>query len=68
MEVTLALHSLTPLNWRMLLAARLRALLNPLHAFTSSYASESVWSEPEWRRMFDAANWFIVRDDEKWSG
>jgi ribosomal protein S18 acetylase RimI-like enzyme len=61
-EVNLALHPLIPVDWRMLRAARLRALLDSPHAFTSSYACESEWGEPEWRRMFDAATWFIVRD------
>jgi ribosomal protein S18 acetylase RimI-like enzyme len=61
----LDLDLLTPTDWRVLRAARLRALLDSPNAFTSTYARESDWGEPEWRRMFDAAMWIVARDAEK---
>jgi ribosomal protein S18 acetylase RimI-like enzyme len=59
------LHLLTPFDWQVLRAARLRALLDSPYAFTSSYARESSWGEPEWLRMFDAATWIVAREAEK---
>jgi len=43
MESTLELDLLTPVDWRVLRAARLYALLDSPDAFTSSYAYESAW-------------------------
>jgi hypothetical protein len=51
MESTLELELLTPLDWRVLRAARLYALLDSPGAFTSSYAYESAWGEMEWQRV-----------------
>jgi hypothetical protein len=49
MESTLELDLLSPLDWRVLRAARLRALVDSPDAFTSSYAHESAWGEKEWQ-------------------
>jgi hypothetical protein len=49
MESTLELDLLTALDWRVLRAARLYALLDSPSAFTSSYAHESAWGEKEWQ-------------------
>lgn len=65
MELTLDLDLLAPTDWRLLRAARLAALLDSPHAFTSSYAHESGWEEPEWRRVFDAATCIVAREAEK---
>jgi ribosomal protein S18 acetylase RimI-like enzyme len=61
----LNLQLLTPVDWSVLRASRLQALLNSPHAFTSTYALESRWSEPEWRRLFNSAMWIVARDAHK---
>jgi ribosomal protein S18 acetylase RimI-like enzyme len=62
MESTLELDLLTPVDWRVLRAARLYALLDSPDAFTSSYAYELVWGEPEWQRVLRAATWIVARE------
>jgi ribosomal protein S18 acetylase RimI-like enzyme len=62
---TLDLFLLTPLDWRVLRAARLEALCDSPHAFTSSYVQELGWDEPEWLRLFEAARWVIAHEAEK---
>jgi ribosomal protein S18 acetylase RimI-like enzyme len=62
MESTLELDLLTPLDWRVLRAARLYALLDSPDAFTSSYGHESAWGELAWQRVLDAATWIVARD------
>ena len=62
MESTLEFDLLTPLDWRVLRAARLYALLDSPCAFTSSYAHESTWGELEWQRVLHAATWIVARD------
>jgi GNAT superfamily N-acetyltransferase len=62
MESVLDLQLLTPVDWRVLRAARLRALLESPHAFTSSYANESRWGESEWRQVCDAATWVVAHE------
>jgi GNAT superfamily N-acetyltransferase len=64
MEATLELDLLTPIDWRVLRAARLHALRDSPHAFTSSYAHEWRWGELEWRRAFDTATWVVARKAE----
>jgi ribosomal protein S18 acetylase RimI-like enzyme len=64
MELTLNLDLLAPLDWRVLRAARLRALLDSPHAFTSNYAYESRWEEADWRGTFAAATWIVARETE----
>jgi ribosomal protein S18 acetylase RimI-like enzyme len=64
MEATLELQLLTSADWRMLRVARLEALLDSPQAFTSNYAHESAWSEPDWRRAFDGSTWIIAREAE----
>ena len=64
MEATLNMHSLTPADWPVLRSARLAALLDSPHAFTSSYAHESAWGEMEWQRVFDAATWIVARESD----
>jgi GNAT superfamily N-acetyltransferase len=65
MDSTLDVYSLTPLNWRVLRAARLEALRDSPHAFTSSYAQELGWEESEWQRLFDAATWVVAHEAGK---
>jgi ribosomal protein S18 acetylase RimI-like enzyme len=62
MKSTLELGLLSPLDWRVLRAARLRALVDSPDTLTSSYAHESAWGELEWQRVFDAATWIVARD------
>jgi GNAT superfamily N-acetyltransferase len=62
MELVLDLQLLTPVDWRLLRTARLKALLDSPHAFTSHYAHEVGWGEPEWQRAFDAATWIVARE------
>ena len=62
MASTLELDLLTPLDWRMLRAARLYALLDSPDAFTSSYADESAWSQLDWHRSLNAATWIVARE------
>jgi ribosomal protein S18 acetylase RimI-like enzyme len=64
MESTMTLQFLTPTDWRVLRDARLQALRDSPHAFTSSYANESRWDEREWRRAFSGATWVIAREAE----
>jgi ribosomal protein S18 acetylase RimI-like enzyme len=65
MESTLELELLRPVDWRVLKAARLRALRDSPHAFMSRYDCELRLSEPEWRRMFDASTWIVAREAEE---
>jgi predicted GNAT family acetyltransferase len=62
MESTLELDLLTPLDWRVLRAARLCALLDSPDAFTSSYTGESAWSHLDWQRSLKAATWIVARE------
>jgi ribosomal protein S18 acetylase RimI-like enzyme len=64
MESTLQLQLLGPADWRILRAARLEALGDSQHAFTSSYDHESSWSEREWHRVLNAATWVVAREAE----
>jgi ribosomal protein S18 acetylase RimI-like enzyme len=61
-ESPLNLKTLLPDEWRVLRAARLKALLDSPHAFTSSYEHEFGWEEPDWRRLFDDATWIVARE------
>lgn len=61
---TLNLLVLTPNDWQMLRAARLRALLDSPQAFTSTYARESGWGELDWRRTFDPGIWIVAQEAE----
>jgi GNAT superfamily N-acetyltransferase len=60
MESTVTGCLLTPDDWRVLRDVRLEALLDSPHAFTSNYAQESEWAEPEWRAAFAAATWMVA--------
>ncbi len=62
---SLELELLAAVDWRVLRAARLAALRDSPHAFTSSYAAESGWGELEWRRLFDAATSIVARNAKK---
>ena len=64
MEATLELDLRTPLDWRVLRAARLYALLDSPDAFTSSYSRESTWEEPEWQQLLNGATWIVARDNQ----
>ena len=68
MESTLDLQLLAPLDWRVLRAARLQALLDSPHAFMSSYAHESGWGEAQWWRVFDTATWIVAHDGKNLIG
>jgi GNAT superfamily N-acetyltransferase len=52
---------LTPMEWRQLRTARLRALQDSPEAFLSEYQREFGWSEREWLAMFDSSLWVIAR-------
>jgi hypothetical protein len=65
MESTLELDLLSPLDWRVLRAARLRALVDSPDAFTSSYAHESAWSELEWQRVLHGATWIAACEAQR---
>jgi ribosomal protein S18 acetylase RimI-like enzyme len=62
MESILDLQLLSPVDWQVLKAARLRALEDSPRAFMSCYDRELLWTEWQWRRMFDAATWIVARD------
>jgi ribosomal protein S18 acetylase RimI-like enzyme len=62
---TLNLYLLTPADWWLLRRARLEALLDSPQAFTSSYRQEARWSEAEWRRMSNAAQWIVAHEAGK---
>jgi ribosomal protein S18 acetylase RimI-like enzyme len=64
MESTLELELLTPLDWDVLRAARLYALLDSPDAFTSSYARELTWQGSEWQRLLNSATWIVARDNQ----
>jgi ribosomal protein S18 acetylase RimI-like enzyme len=60
MESVLDLRLLAPVDWPVLRAARLRALVDSPHAFLSHYALESAWTELKWQRMFNSASWMVA--------
>jgi ribosomal protein S18 acetylase RimI-like enzyme len=62
MALTLELDLLTPLDWRMLRAARLYVLLESPDAFTSSHADEAAWSQLDWQGSLHAATWIVARE------
>jgi GNAT superfamily N-acetyltransferase len=64
MELTLNMDLLAPVDWPVLRDARLKALRDSPRAFTSTYDNESMWGEPEWRRLFDTATWIVARELE----
>lgn len=64
MESTVGLRLLEQRDWQVLRAARLMALLDSPDAFTSSFACESKWAEPDWRRMLHFATWVVAHQDE----
>jgi RimJ/RimL family protein N-acetyltransferase len=57
-----ATRLLTPNDWRVLRSARLQALSDSPHAFTSRYAVELAWSERQWRQRFDCGTWVVAID------
>ena len=61
MQSTLDLHLLSPVDWPVLKAVRLRALQDSPHAFMSCYDNELRLGDWEWRRMFDASTWIVAR-------
>jgi ribosomal protein S18 acetylase RimI-like enzyme len=63
-EATLNMQLLAPVDWRVLRTVRLEALTDSPNAFTSSFARESCWGEPEWRRAFRGARWIVARESE----
>jgi GNAT superfamily N-acetyltransferase len=68
LESTLELQLLRPVDWRVLKAARLRALRDSPHAFISCYEHELRLNESEWRSMFDASAWIVAREADNLVG
>jgi hypothetical protein len=64
MESILDLQLLSPVDWRVLKEARLRALQDSPHAFMSCYDDELRLSEWEWRRMFEVSTWIVARESD----
>jgi GNAT superfamily N-acetyltransferase len=58
------LKVLTPDDWPMLRSARLAALQDSPHAFTSSYARESKWADLKWQRSLTTSTWLVARDGQ----
>jgi L-amino acid N-acyltransferase YncA len=58
------LQVLTPDDWRILRSARLAALHDSPHAFTSSYARESAWRDLKWQRSLKTSIWVVARDGQ----
>jgi GNAT superfamily N-acetyltransferase len=56
------LKVLAPDDWRLLRSARLAALQDSPHAFTSSYAREAAWGDLKWQRLLKTSTWVVVRD------
>jgi ribosomal protein S18 acetylase RimI-like enzyme len=52
--------ALTPADWPMLKAIRLRALRDSPHAFGSDHEKETAWSGEQWRSTFVSASWFMA--------
>jgi GNAT superfamily N-acetyltransferase len=52
--------ALTPADWPMLKALRLRALRDSPYAFGSDHGKETAWSPAEWRSTFASASWFVA--------
>jgi ribosomal protein S18 acetylase RimI-like enzyme len=65
MELTLNMNFLAPVDWPVLQEARLAALRESPHAFTSSYDHESMWEEPEWRRLLETATWIVAQESQR---
>ena len=59
---SLDLQLLAPADWQVLRQARLEALRDSPHAFTSSHGRESVWGEQEWRRVIGNATWIVAQE------
>jgi GNAT superfamily N-acetyltransferase len=59
------LETLKPSDWRVLRDVRLEALLDSPHVFTSSYALESRWGQPEWLATFIDATWIVAREENR---
>jgi GNAT superfamily N-acetyltransferase len=55
---------LTPDDWRMLRTARLAALEDSPHAFTSSYDRESKWEDLKWQRSLTTSTWVVACDGQ----
>ncbi len=58
------LKVLTPDDWWLLRTARLAALQDSPHAFTSSYARESKWEDLKWQRSLATSTWIVARDGQ----
>lgn len=65
MKSTLNLQLLTPDDWLLLKAARLRALEDSPHAFMSRYEVEWDWSEANWRHSLETTTWIIAQEAER---
>jgi ribosomal protein S18 acetylase RimI-like enzyme len=53
-----------PDDWRVLRSARLAALRDSPHAFTSSYACESAWGALKWQLLLKTPTWVVARDGQ----
>jgi ribosomal protein S18 acetylase RimI-like enzyme len=53
------INLLTSDEWRTLCEVRLSALSDSPHAFLSTYATESKYSESKWRTEFARGDWYV---------
>jgi GNAT superfamily N-acetyltransferase len=56
----LRIHVLTPADWHVLRAMRLRALRHDPRAFTSDRKMEAGWPEQRWRRLAQTTTWIAA--------
>lgn len=52
-------------DWRIIKAARLRALRHAPHAFTSSFERESSFDELTWRDRATTCQWFVATEGNR---
>jgi GNAT superfamily N-acetyltransferase len=62
--LSLSLQFLGSVDWPLLRAARLSALLDSPQAFASTYDDESRWGEADWRQVLDGAIWITAQEAE----
>jgi ribosomal protein S18 acetylase RimI-like enzyme len=61
MHSGLNLRFLRPADWWTLRDARLAALQDSPHAFTSHYGHERWWTEKDWRRSLKSSTWMVAQ-------
>ncbi len=55
-------------DWQIIKAARLRALRDAPHAFTSSFEREFSFVEPTWRHRATTCQWFVATEGNRTVG